>query len=112
MRKIKEYSDLGFESQLRENKIAYSCQISRTTVRGCLKRAMLTRSNQFRPSALNEVQVIERLFSASPKGTLTDTPIRAESDTQYIYDQLKTYRKRNLMVTQFWSEYKEAHPDF
>jgi transposase len=111
MRKIKEVLRLKFESQLSEHEIAYSCQVSRTTVRDYLKRATLAGLDWAEASILNEVQIIERLFPALPQITSTDTPIRPEPNYQYIYDQLKTYRKYNLTLIQLWSEYKEAHPE-
>jgi transposase len=32
-------------------------------------------------------------------------------DYEYIYQQLRTYRKINLTLTQLWLEYKARHPD-
>ena len=111
MRKIKEVLRLKFESHLSEHEIAYSCQISRTTVRDYLRRAAITRLNWAEASTLNEVQIIERLFPVLPKSAPTDIQIRPDPNYQYIYDQLKTYRKYNLTLTQLWSEYKEVHPE-
>ena len=66
MRKIKEVIRLKFESQLSEHEIAYSCQISRTTVRDYLRRATLAQLNWAEAAALGEVQLIERLFPVLP----------------------------------------------
>ncbi len=109
MRKIKEVLRLKFESQLSEHEIAYSCQISRTTVRDYLRRATLAQLNWTEASTLGEVQLIERLFPVLPLPSQTDS--RPTPDFQYIYDQLRTYRKYNLTLIQLWTEYKEAHPD-
>lgn len=111
MRKIKEVLRLKFENQLSEYEIAYSCQISRTTVRDYLRRAGLAGLNWNEASVLNEVQIIERLFPVSPKGRSTDSEVRPEPNYQYIYEQLKTYRKYNLTLIQLWSEYKESYPE-
>jgi transposase len=111
MRKIKEVLRLKFESQLSEHEIAYSCHISRTTVRDYLKRATLAGLNWSEASALNEVQIIERLFPVMVVGPPLSGEARPLPDCQYIYDQLRTYRKYNLTLIQLWSEYKEAHPE-
>jgi len=109
MRKIKEVLRLKFEFQLSEHEIAYSCQISRTTVRDYLRRATIAQLNWAEAAALGEVQLIERLFPVLPSPSQADS--RPTPDFQYIYDQLRTYRKYNLTLTQLWIEYKEAHPD-
>lgn len=109
MRKIKEVLRLKFECQLSEHEIAYSCQISRTTVRDYLRRATMAHLNWAEAAALGEVQLIERLFPVQLPPSQADS--RPTPDFQYIYDQLRTYRKYNLTLTQLWTEYKEAHPD-
>ena len=111
MRKIKEVLRLKFESQLSEYEIAYSCQISRTTVRDYLRRAGLAGLDWAEVSALNEVQIIERLFPVVPKSAPAAIQIRAEPNYQYIYDQLRTFKKFNLTLSQLWIEYKDLHPD-
>jgi transposase len=111
MRKIKEVLRLKFESQLSEHEIAYSCQISRTTVRDYIKRATTAGLDWSEASALNEEQIIGRLFPVILAALAMPGEERPLPDFQYIYDQLKTYRKYNLTLTQLWSEYKEAHPE-
>jgi hypothetical protein len=93
MRKIKEVLRLKFESQLSEHEIAYSCQISRTTVRDYLKRAASAGLDWSEASALNEVRIIERLFPVIVDSSAMPGEERPLPDFQYIYDQLKTYRK-------------------
>jgi transposase len=111
MRKIKEVLRLRFECQLSEREIARSCQISRTTVTDYLRRAAIAKLNWAESVALGEVQLIERLFPVLPSVEKADSDQRPVPDFQYIYDQLRTYRKFNLTLTQLWTEYKEAHPD-
>jgi transposase len=110
MRKIKEVLRLRFECQLSEREIARSCQISRTTVTDYLRRAAITRLDWAEANALGEVQLIERLFP-TPTVVNPEAGQRPLPDFQYIYDQLRTYRKFNLTLTQIWTEYKEVHPD-
>jgi transposase len=111
MRKIKEVLRLRFECHLSEREIARSCQISRTTVTEYLRRATIARLNWMEAAALGEVQIIERLFPVLPPVAKPDDSQRPVPDFQHIYDQLRTYRKFNLTLTQLWTEYKEAHPD-
>ena len=111
MRKIKEVLRLKFECNLSEREIARSCQISRTTVNDYLRRAIIAKLNWAESSALGEVQLVERLFPViSPAEKLSSIP-RPAPDFEYIYNQLRTYRKYNLTLAQLWIEYKEAHPD-
>ena len=111
MRKIKEVLRLKYECQLNEYEIAYSCQISRTTVRDYLRRAANVQLNWTEAATLGEVQLIERLFPVTPTVETPSYEQRPLPDFQYLYDQLRTYRKYNLTLTQLWTEYKEDHPD-
>ena len=109
MRKIKEVLRLKFECHLSEREIARGCQISRATVTDYLRRATIAGVNWAEAAALGEVQLIERLFPVLPPSSQADS--RPTPDFQHIYDQLRTYHKYNLTLTQLWTEYKEAHPD-
>jgi transposase len=111
MRKIKEVLRLRFECNLSEREIAHSCQISRTTVTDYLKRATLSGLNWVEVGALNEVQLVERLFPVITSDLDSGSIQRPVPDYEYIYNQLRTYRKFNLTLTQLWMEYKEAHPE-
>lgn len=111
MRKIKEVLRLRFECNLSEREIARSCQISRTTVTDYLRRATISRLNWAEVAALGEVQIAERLFPVIPPVEKLSSIQRPAPDFEYIYNQLRTYRKFNLTLTQLWMEYKEAHPD-
>ncbi len=109
MRKIKEVLRLKYVCNLSERDIAHSCQVSRTTVTDYLRRATVAGLNWSEVAALGEVQLVERLFPVVPEGS-SSIP-RPAPDYEYIYNQLRTYRKVNLTLTQLWLEYKEAHPD-
>ena len=111
MRKIKEVLRLRFECNLSEREIARSCQISRTTVTDYLRRATISRLNWTEVAALGEVQIAERLFPVIPPVEKLSSIQRPAPDFEYIYNQLRTYRKFNLTLTQLWMEYKEAHHD-
>ena len=111
MRKIKEVLRLRFECNLSEREIARSCRISRTTVTDYLRRATISRLNWTEVAALGEVQIAERLFPVIPPVEKLSSIQRPALDFEYIYNQLRTYRKFNLTLTQLWMEYKEAHPD-
>ena len=111
MRKIKEVLRLRFECNLSEREIARSCQISRTTVTDYLRRATIAKLSWAEVAALNEVQLVERLFPVIPPVEKLSTIQRPAPECEYIYNQLRIYRKVNLTLTQLWLEYKEAHPD-
>jgi transposase len=111
MRKIKEVLRLRLECHLSEREIARSCQISRTTVTDYLRRAALAGLNWTEAAALDEARILERLFPVAPPVARAEVKVWPAPDFQYIYDQLRTYRKYNLTLTQLWTEYKEAHPD-
>jgi len=59
-------------------------------------------------AALSQMQLEERLF---PTEHLPSSVKRPPPDCEYIYNELCTYRKFNLTLTQLWLEYKEKHPD-
>src|SRR5208283_266434 len=111
MRKIKEVLRLRFECNISERDIARSCQISRTTVTDYLRRAAISGLNWAEASALGEVRLAERLFPAPPPVEDPSSVRRPAPDCQYIYDQLRAYRKFNLTLVQLWLEYKEKHAD-
>jgi len=110
MRKIKEVLRLKYLFNVSERGIARSCQISRTTVTDYLRRAAVAGLHWSEVAALGEVQLVERLFPPVVPERSSSTP-RPVPDYEYIYNQLRTYHKVNLTLTQLWLEYKEAHPD-
>jgi transposase len=59
-------------------------------------------------ATLTDTQIEERLF---PIQRIPSSVRRPEPDYEYIYNELRTYRKFNLTLIQTWLEYKEEHPD-
>ncbi|MBI2859660.1 MAG: IS21 family transposase [Chloroflexi bacterium] len=108
MRKIKEVLRLKYVCGLGEREIAQSCRIARTTVGNYLKRAEAAGLTWSVASGQTEAELESRLFLW---GNSPSDPPRPLPDCQYIYDQLRDYRKVNLTLTQLWLEYKERHPD-
>jgi len=108
MRKIREVLRLKYNCGLGEHEIAQSCQISRTTVRNYLKSAEAAGLSWPQASGLSEAELEALLFHW---GNSPADPPRAMPDCQYIYDELRSYKKVNLTLTQLWLEYKEQHPD-
>jgi transposase len=108
MRKIKEILRLKFNCGISEREISRSCQISRSTVADYLRRATAAGLNWGEAQALPQIQLEERLF---PNEHIPSSVQRPPPDCEYIYNQLRTYRKFNLTLSQLWLEYKEKHPD-
>lgn len=108
MRKIKEILRLKYDCGISEREIARSCQVSRSTVADYIRRAIAARITWSEASILAEIQIEERLF---PTEHLPSSIQRPLPDCEYIYNQLRTFRKYNLTLIQLWIEYKEAHPD-
>jgi transposase len=62
-------------------------------------------------AALSEVQLVDRLFPLTLPAAKSQKVKRPEPDWQDIHNQLRTYRKYNLTLSQLWQEYKEEHPN-
>jgi len=108
VRKIKEVIRLKYECGISEREISRSCQISRSTVADYIGRAAAAGLNWNEASTLTPTQLEERLF---PTEHIPNSVKRPPPDCEYIYNQLRTYRKFNLTLSQLWLEYKEKHPD-
>ena len=108
MRKIKEVLRLKYDSGISEREIARSCSISRSTVADYIRRAAAAGLTWPEASTLAQGQLEERLF---PTEHIPSSVKRPAPDCEYIYNQLRTYRKFNLTLSQLWLEYKAAHPD-
>ena len=108
MRKIKEVLRLKYDCGISEREIARSCQVSRSTVADYLRRAAAAKLNWTEASSLAQTQLEERLF---PTERIPSTVKRPPPDCEYIYNELRTYRKFNLTLSQLWLEYKQSHPD-
>jgi transposase len=108
MRKTKEVLRLKYDCGISERAIARSCRVSRSTVADYLRRASAAGINWAEAATLTETELEKRLFPAQP---LPSSIPRPSPDNAYIYQQLRTYRKINLTLTQLWLEYKAKHPD-
>ena len=108
MRKVKEVLRLKYACGLSEREIAQSCQVARSTVADYLMKAKAASLNWPDVAVLSEIQINERLF---PVHRIPRSVQRPAPDCQYIYDQLRTYQKFNLTLSQLWIEYKAKHPD-
>src|SRR3990172_7290689 len=108
VRKIKEILRLKLDCGISEREIARSCQVSRSTVADYLRRAAAAKMTWAEASAMAEAQLEEQLF---PTEHVPSSVKRPPPDCQHIYNELRTYRKFNLTLSQLWLEYKEKHPD-
>jgi transposase len=108
LRKIKEVLRLKYDCSISEREIARSCQVSRSTVADYIRRAAAAKLNWTEASSLAQTQLEERLF---PTERIPSTVKRPPPDCEYIYNELRTYRKFNLTLSQLWLEYKQSHPD-
>src|SRR4030042_5398087 len=108
MRKIKEVLRLKYDCGISEREIARSCQVSRSTVADDIRRAAAAKLSWAEASSLTQTQLEDRLF---PTEHVPSTVKRPAPDCEYIYNELRTYRKFNLTLSQLWLEYKQSHPD-
>ena len=108
MRKIKEVLRLKYNCNLSEREISRSCQVSRSTVADYLMKAKAAGISWPEALALTDTQIEESLF---PVKRMSRSVKRPDPDCEYIYNELRTYRKVNLTLIQLWLEYKEKHPD-
>jgi transposase len=73
-----------------------------------VRRAAAAKLTWTEASLLPENQIEERLF---PTEHIPSSVKRPAPDCEYIYNQLRTFQKFNLTLSQLWIEYKEKHPD-
>jgi len=108
MRKIKEVLRLKYDCGLSAREIARSCNVARSTVADYLMKAQAAGLRWLEASTLTDTRIEERLFPAKPVPSSVKRP---EPDYEYIYNELRKYRKFNLTLIQLWLEYKGEHPD-
>ena len=106
MRKIKEVLRLKYDCGLSAREIARSCQVSRSTIADYLMRARAAGISWPEATTLTDTQIDERLFPQPVPSSIK----RPEPDYEYIYNELRKYRKFNLTLIQVWLEYKEEYP--
>jgi len=108
VRKIKEILRLKYECGLSERQIALSCRLSRSTVADYVRKATAARVTWPEAAKLTDAELEDLLF---PTEHVPSSVVRPPPDCQYIYDELRAYRKFNLTLSQLWLEYKDRHPD-
>jgi transposase len=108
MRKTREVLRLKYDCGISIREIARSCQISRSTVADYIRRAEAAHLIWAEASMLPESQLEARLF---PNEHIPSSVKRPAPDCEHIYNELRTYRKFNLTLSQLWLEYKDQHPD-
>ena len=101
MRKIKEVLRLKYDCGISEREISRSCQVSRSTVADYIRRTAAAGLNWSEASALTQTQLEERLF---PTEHIPSSIKRPPPDCEHIYNELRTYRKFNLTLSQLWLE--------
>jgi transposase len=107
MRRIKEVLRLKYDCGLSAREIARSCQVSRSTIADYLMRARAAGISWPEATTLTDTQIDERLFPQPVPSSIK----RPEPDYEYIYNELRKYRKFNLTLIQVWLEYKEEYPN-
>jgi len=108
VRKIKEILRLKYDCGISEREISRSCGVSRSAVAEYLRRAKAAKLMWPEASGINETELEERLYPTERQPSVVKRP---QPDCEHIYNELRTYRKFNLTLSQLWLEYKEAHPD-
>jgi len=108
VRKIKEVLRLKHACGLSKREIAQSCNIARSTVGDYLRRARAAGLSWPEAAEFSDTELEDRLF---PTEHVPSSVHRPPPDCEYIYQELRRYRKVNLTLTQLWLEYKEQHPD-
>jgi transposase len=108
VRKIKEVLRLKYDCGISEREIARSCRIARSTVADYLMKARAAGLGWPEAAALTDVQIEGRLF---PAKRIPSSVKRPAPDCEYIYSELRSYRKINLTLIQLWLEYKARCPD-
>lgn len=108
VRKIKEILRLKHDCGLSKREIAQSCNVARSTVGDYLKRARAAGLRWTEAADLSDAELEARLF---PNEHIHSSIHRPPPDCEYIYQELRRYRKVNLTLTQLWLEYKQQYPD-
>jgi len=108
MRKIKEVLRLKYESHQSNRVIGRSLVLSRPAVAQCLKRAQEAGLAWPLPADITESELESRLF---PPATAAPADGRHLPDCEYIYNELRDFKRLNLTLMQLWIEYKEQHQD-
>lgn len=108
MHRIREILRLKYARGLSNRKIGPACGLDRDTVAMYLKRAEKAGLGWPLPDGLSDIELEALLF---PKAAGPAGPQRPLPDCQYIYDELRSYKKDGLTLMRLWFEYKEQHRD-
>jgi len=108
VRKIKEILRLNYDCGLSGREIAQSCNVAPSTVGDYLRRSSAAGLSRAEASGLSDAELEARLF---PNENVPSSTHRPPPDCQYIYNELRQFRKVNLTLTQLWLEYKEQYPE-
>src|SRR3972149_10363737 len=81
--------------------------MARSTVADYLMKARAAGLEWPEAAALTDAQIEGRLF---PAKRIPSSVKRPAPDYEYIYNELRTYRKINLTLIQLWLEYKARCP--
>lgn len=108
MRKIKEILRLKYTCDLSNREIGRSCNIAQSTVSDYLIRARAAGVSWPEAAGLSDAELEVRLF---PTEHVPSSVHRPPPDCEYIYQELRRYRKFNLTLIQLWLEYKQQHPE-
>ena len=96
MRKIKEVLRLKNTCDLSNREIARSCNVARSTVGDYLRRARAAGLSWPEAAELSDTELEARLF---PTEHVPSSVHRPPPDCEYIYQELRRYRKVNLTLT-------------
>jgi transposase len=105
MRKIKEILRLKWKQGCSNKQIAKSCNISRSTVRGYLRRAQGAGLSWPLDPQLDDAALENLLFPAQP---ITPASHRKMPPMTYLFREM---RKKSVTLQLLWYEYKQIHPD-
>jgi len=109
MHHVREVFRLKYDCRLSNRKIARACGVDRETVGMYLKRGVKYGLSWPFPAELTDAEIEARLF---PKPAQPEGAQRPPPDCQYIYEELRSYKKKvSLTLMQLWIEYKERHRD-
>ena len=105
MRKIKEVLKLKWKHGCSNSQIAKSCNISRSTVRGYLRRAEAAALSWPIDPELDDAAIESLLF---PAGPIVPHFQRQMPPMEYFFQELK---RKGVTLQLLWYEYKQGNPD-
>ena len=105
MRKIKEVLRLKWLAKHSERQIAKSCNIARSTVQECLKRAEHAGITWLTACNLDDTALEDLLYPQNKASALSRASM---PQMDYLYREL---RRKGVTLQLLWYEHKEQHPD-